>query len=71
MGTAQLAVVAQLVEHELPKLGVAGSNPVRRSLEANGITDLSESWFSVASVPAKICVRFVFNGSSFRISAPG
>ena len=25
------AVVAQLVEHELPKLGVAGSNPVRRS----------------------------------------
>jgi hypothetical protein len=24
-------VVAQLVEHELPKLGVAGSNPVRRS----------------------------------------
>jgi hypothetical protein len=28
---SQLAVVAQLVEHELPKLGVAGSNPVRRS----------------------------------------
>jgi hypothetical protein len=25
------AAVAQLVEHELPKLGVAGSNPVRRS----------------------------------------
>ncbi len=24
------AVVAQLVEHELPKLGVAGSNPVYR-----------------------------------------
>gem|GEM_PF-6424177 len=24
------AVVAQLVEHELPKLGVAGSIPVRR-----------------------------------------
>jgi hypothetical protein len=23
----------------LPKLGVAGSNPVRRSLEANGIAD--------------------------------
>jgi hypothetical protein len=30
-GNGQLAVVAQLVEHELPKLGVAGSNPVRRS----------------------------------------
>jgi hypothetical protein len=28
---ASVAVVAQLVEHELPKLGVAGSNPVRRS----------------------------------------
>ncbi len=26
-----LAGVAQLVEHELPKLGVAGSNPVSRS----------------------------------------
>ena len=25
------AAVAQLVEHELPKLGVAGSSPVRRS----------------------------------------
>jgi hypothetical protein len=25
------AVVAQLVEHELPKLGVEGSNPFRRS----------------------------------------
>ena len=27
----QDAGVAQLVEHELPKLGVAGSNPVARS----------------------------------------
>ena len=26
----------------LPKLGVAGSNPVRRSLEATGITEVSE-----------------------------
>ena len=26
------AGVAQLVEHELPKLGVAGSNPVFRSI---------------------------------------
>ena len=26
------AGVAQLVEHELPKLGVAGSNPVARSI---------------------------------------
>ena len=26
-----VAGVAQLVEHELPKLGVAGSNPVARS----------------------------------------
>ena len=32
----QLAVVAQLVEHELPKLGVAGSNPVRRSRFSSG-----------------------------------
>lgn len=28
---ALLAGVAQLVEHELPKLGVAGSTPVSRS----------------------------------------
>lgn len=29
--SAAHAVVAQLVEHELPKLGVEGSNPFRRS----------------------------------------
>ena len=29
------AAVAQLVEHELPKLGVAGSNPVRRFTRQN------------------------------------
>jgi hypothetical protein len=28
------AGVAQLVEHELPKLGVAGSSPVSRSISA-------------------------------------
>ena len=28
------AGVAQLVEHELPKLGVAGSNPVARSIHS-------------------------------------
>ena len=28
------AGVAQLVEHELPKLGVAGSNPVARSMHS-------------------------------------
>ena len=31
MQYARDAGVAQLVEHELPKLGVAGSNPVARS----------------------------------------
>ena len=31
-----VAGVAQLVEHELPKLGVAGSNPVARSIFLNG-----------------------------------
>ena len=35
------AGVAQLVEHELPKLGVAGSNPVARSNFHKGI--LSEA----------------------------
>ncbi len=30
-GLLQQAGVAQLVEYELPKLGVAGSNPVARS----------------------------------------
>ena len=30
---SSFAVVAQLVEHELPKLGVEGSNPFRRSTE--------------------------------------
>ena len=37
-GDGALAVVAQLVEHELPKLGVAGSNPVRRSRGNIGMT---------------------------------
>ena len=31
------AGVAQLVEHELPKLGVAGSNPVARSSFYKGV----------------------------------
>ncbi len=30
-GVASYAIVAQLVEHELPKLRVAGSSPVYRS----------------------------------------
>jgi hypothetical protein len=57
----------------LPKLGVEGSNPFRRSVEGNGITELAESPFVVPSVPVGSCVRFVFNpGSSvsFRISVP-
>ena len=31
---SQRAGVAQLVEYKLPKLGVAGSNPVARSTES-------------------------------------
>lgn len=31
LGRQPDAIVAQLVEHKLPKLGVAGSNPVCRS----------------------------------------
>ena len=51
---ARGAVVAQLVEHELPKLGVVGSNPIRRSETAPVFTRLwtlgfffSEASFSV------------------------
>ena len=32
------AGVAQLVEHELPKLGVAGSNPVARSINSKAFS---------------------------------
>ena len=39
------AVVAQLVEHELPKLGVAGSNPVRRSERSPGFARLRSRGF--------------------------
>ena len=36
------AGVAQLVEHDLPKLGVAGSNPVARSIHSTAFsTDLA------------------------------
>ena len=34
------AVVAQLVEHQLPKLRVAGSNPVYRSKRAMATIDM-------------------------------
>ncbi len=39
------AVVAQLVEHDLPKLGVAGSNPVRRSERSPGFARLRSRGF--------------------------
>jgi CDGSH-type Zn-finger protein len=45
------AGVAQLVEHELPKLGVAGSNPVARSIHSTAFsTDLE---FLAAGAVAK------------------
>ena len=34
---ASIAVVAQLVEHQLPKLRVAGSSPVYRSNKEKGL----------------------------------
>ena len=34
--SAQLAKIAQLVEHNLAKVGVAGSNPVFRSISCPG-----------------------------------
>jgi hypothetical protein len=36
-GFGTWAGVAQLVEYELPKLGVAGSNPVARSIPPRGL----------------------------------
>ena len=39
------AEVAQLVEHQLPKLRVAGSNPVFRSLENQAVTNKVAAYF--------------------------
>ena len=38
------AGIAQLVEYKLPKLGVAGSNPVARSI---GLKEIPDSLFEV------------------------
>ena len=41
------AEVAQLVEHQLPKLRVAGSNPVFRSLENQAVTNKVAAYFFI------------------------
>ena len=41
------AEVAQLVEHQLPKLRVAGSNPVFRSLENQVVTNKVAAYFFI------------------------
>lgn len=43
------AGVAQLVEHKLPKLGVAGSNPVARSSLEDAPSVKKASLFEVAA----------------------
>ena len=43
------AGVAQLVEHELPKLGVAGSNPVARSIHLRLFPADLASFFSASA----------------------
>ena len=43
------AGVAQLVEHKLPKLGVAGSNPVARSKAVDAPSVKKASLFEVAT----------------------
>ena len=49
-----IAGVAQLVERQLPKLDVAGSNPVSRSLDQK-ILDCTTH--KRASTDARLCVR--------------
>ena len=41
------AEVAQLVEHQLPKLRVAGSNPVFRFLENQAVTNKVAAYFFI------------------------
>ena len=60
----QRAGIAQLVEYELPKLGVAGSNPVARSKSTCSITVVclrfpknAELNFEVGLSPALFFVR--------------
>ena len=55
------AGVAQLVEHELPKLGVAGSNPVARSMHS---LDFS-GYFGVV-LAADAMAKIVFHNSNKR-----
>lgn len=44
------AVVAQLVEHQLPKLRVAGSSPVCRSCEAYRHIQVSLDFLTTTSI---------------------
>src|SRR5215207_7243884 len=43
VGSAKRAGIAQLVEHNLAKVGVAGSSPVSRSVVATDATSVRES----------------------------
>ncbi len=49
------AKVAQLVEHELPKLGVAGSSPVFRSREGAVPRDYSNNHQVHKAAPRAYC----------------
>lgn len=52
--TAKKAKVAQLVEHDLPKVGVAGSNPVFRSnVWFKRLTRINPFWMKqIAALPS-------------------
>ncbi len=60
-GEAKTRWVRSRAEGGLPNLEVAGSNPVRCSLEANEITEVSESQFAASSTLAspRVCPVFI------------
>ena len=63
------AGLAQLVEHELPKLGVAGSNPVARSSFHKGIACEAAQLSAIRLPHAKYTCQIKRNDMSDAVNA--
>ena len=63
-----LAEIAQLVEHQLPKLRAAGSNPVFRS-KANWMMPNGHHFFCARTGPLQTCLHKGLDGQQKRLCA--
>ena len=63
-----IAEIAQLVEHQLPKLRAAGSNPVFRS-KANRMMPNGHHFFCARTGPLQTCLHKGLDGQQKRLCA--